>query len=207
METKSLLRKEEYRMLSVLSIDGPILDIGGSKKSGYHELIQGTHTITVGNIDESYGTDVIFDAQKKWPFEEAVYSGVLLINVLEHIYDYRTVLNESFRVLKKGGRTISITPFLFPVHGCPSDYFRYSKFALEKMFAEAGFESVTIKELGTGVHSVVYHLFIGFVKWQWLAKFFIFIAKRMDALFSFIRPQNKMSAEYMPLAYYVEAKK
>ena len=43
--TKSFFRREEYKALAQLSIDGKILDVGGSKKSGYHELIKGNHTI------------------------------------------------------------------------------------------------------------------------------------------------------------------
>lgn len=99
----SLLRREEYRALSTLSIDGAILDVGGSKKSGYHELIGGHHTITVGNIDPSYGIDVNFDAEKPWPFPDTSFDAVLAVNILEHLYHYDMALDEAHRVLKPGG--------------------------------------------------------------------------------------------------------
>ena len=194
-------------MLATLSIDGAILDIGGSKKSGYHELIQGTHEITTGNIDASYGTDIIFDAQKTWPFTDASFAGVLFVNVLEHLYDYRTALSESVRVLQKGGTMAGVVPFMFNVHGSPADHYRYTRFTLERMFTDAGYTEVTVKELGTGAFSVIYHCLLGFVRWNWLADLLIPIFGGLDRLISSIKPGNRMSEKYMPLGYYFEAKK
>lgn len=174
MKTKSFLRIEEYKKLAELTINGNILDVGGSKKSGYHELIKGNHKIITGNINSSYGVDIIFDAQKKWPFEDSSFSCVLFINVLEHLFDYKTAISEAYRVLDNGGRVAGVAPFIFNVHGSPSDYFRYTRFTFERIFTDAGFKKVEIKELGTGAFSIVYHTLIGFVKWQWLADILIF---------------------------------
>lgn len=207
MKTKSLFRQEEYRALSRLTIDGPILDVGGSKKSGYHELIQGNHTITTGNIDESYGIDVVFDAQERWPFEDASYNGVLFVNLLEHLYHYDRALAESFRVLRPGGVLAGVVPFMFNVHGSPSDYYRYTRFALERMFAEAGYEEIVIEELGTGAFSVVYHALIGFMRPRFVAAAGMQVAQSLDKLVARLKPSNKMGSATMPLGYYFEAKK
>ena len=202
MKTKSYLRIEEYKMLSKLSVDGDILDIGGSKKSGYHELILGQHKIITGNIDPSYGADILFDAQKKWPFDDARFSCVLFINVLEHLFEYNTAISEAYRVLGGGGKVVGVVPFMFNLHGSPSDYFRYTRFALERMFLDAGFKSIEIKELGSGAFGVIYHALIGFVKWQWLVHLLIYLCKKLDSLILFIKPENKMSARFMPIGYY-----
>lgn len=207
MKTRSFLRIEEYKRLAKLHLDGEILDVGGSKKSGYHELIKGNHKITTANIDASYGTDVIFDAQQTWPVADASYSGVLFINVLEHVFDYKAAVNESCRVLKNGGLMIGIVPMMFNVHGSPSDYFRYTRFSIEKITSEAGFKSVEITELGTGAFSVIYHCLIGFMKWSWMYVPAMYIARKLDGLVSLLKPNNKMSAKFMPLGYYFEAKK
>lgn len=205
--TKSFLRREEYAALSKLSIDGKILDIGGSKKSGYHELIKGEHEILTGNIDSSYDCDVIFDAQKTWPIESNSYEGVLLINVLEHIYAYDACLEETYRVIASGGIVVGVVPFMFNVHGSPSDYFRYTRFTIEQVLKEKGFREIEIQELGTGAFSVIYHCLIGFVKWLWLADLLIPIFRGLDTLASKIKPNNLMSAKYMPLGYLFIAKK
>ncbi|MGH7175322.1 MAG: methyltransferase domain-containing protein [Minisyncoccia bacterium] len=203
--TKSFLRREEYKALAELSIDGSILDVGGSRKSGYHELIGGVHTITTGNIDESYGIDVVFDAEKPWPFKEASFDGVLLMNILEHLYQYEVALDETARVLKPGGIVAGVVPFVFNVHGSPNDYFRYTRATLERLFAERGFSRVEVRELGTGAFSVAYHAFIGFARFQWMADSGIGIARFLDGLVLKLKPDNKMSAKQMPLGYYFTA--
>lgn len=206
-KTKSFLRREEYKQLAKLRIDGKILDIGGSKKSGYHELIQGDHTFVVGNIDESYGIDIVFDAQKPWPMDDASFDAVLLINLLEHLYDYRAALNESFRTLRQGGTVISVTPFMFNVHGSPNDYYRYTRSALDSMYKDARFSSVEIHELGTGAFSVIYHCLIGFVRWNWLASLVIPCFAAADRFLAWIKPNNLLGPKQYPLGFYVKATK
>jgi len=205
--TKSFLRREEYDALSKLTIDGSILDVGGSKKSGYHELIKGTHTITTGNINESYGTDVIFDAEKTWPFLDESFDGVLFVNILEHLYHYGAAVKEARRVLKKGGVVVGVVPFMFNVHGSPNDYFRYTKSTLMRMFIEEGFTDVRVEELGTGAFSVMYHTLLGFVRFEWMATPLIAFFRSLDHVVHFLKPDNKMSAKEMPLGYYFEARK
>lgn len=207
MVTKSFLRREEYKALGELSVDGAILDVGGSKKSGYHELIQGTHTITTGNIDASYGIDVVFDAQKPWPFPDASFEGVLLVNILEHLFEYTVAIREAHRVLKDGGVVAGVVPFMFNVHASPNDYFRYTKSTLEKVFENTEFNEVRITELGTGAFSVIYHCLLGFVRWQWLATPLIALFGGIDRLILRLKPDNKMSAKEMPLGYYFTARR
>ncbi|MBP6946044.1 MAG: methyltransferase domain-containing protein [Candidatus Pacebacteria bacterium] len=207
MATKSFLRREEYKALSKLSIDGAILDVGGSKKSGYHELIQGSHTITTGNINESYGTDVIFNAEDAWPFENASFDGVLFINLLEHLYKYENAVREASRVLKSGGVVVGVVPFMFNVHGSPNDYFRYTRSTLERLFTENGFTHIEVRELGTGAFSVIYHCLLGFVRWNWLATPLIALCRSLDGFIKFLKPDNLLSQKQMPLGYYFEARK
>lgn len=206
-KTKSFLRREEYKALSHLSIDGAILDVGGSKKSGYHELIGGTHTILTGNIDTSYGTDIVFNAEETWPAKEGEFNGVLFINLLEHLYHYEVAMKEAYRVLSVGGTLVGVVPFMLNIHGTPHDHFRFTKTTLERMCKDLGFTSVYVEPLGTGVFSVVYQTLLGFFRWQWLAMLGIATARGMDGLLSRIKPDNKMSREYMPLGYFFTAVK
>ena len=207
MATKSFLRREGYKRLAQLHIDGSILDIGGSKKHGYHELIQGSHTIITGNINESDGCDVIFDAEKIWPYTDASFHGVLFVNVLEHLYNYNRALQEAYRVLKPGGVIAGVVPFMLKVHGSPNDYFRYTKSALEKILTENGFKEIEVNELGTGAFSVIYHCLLTFVRWEWLATLLIACCGGIDRLILRLKSDNKMSAKEMPLGYYFEARK
>jgi SAM-dependent methyltransferase len=207
MQTKSFLRREEYKALSELIIDGAILDVGGSKKSGYHELIKGDHTFMVGNIDEAYGIDVVFNAEQAWPFEKETFSAVLFINLLEHLYGYREAVREAHRVLVPSGRLVGVVPFMLNVHGTPSDHFRYTRFTIDRLLKEEGFDEIDIRELGTGAFSVIYHCLIGFVRWNWMASLLIPLFGAMDRFIGVVKPGNKMSAAYMPLGYYFTARK
>ncbi|MEA2701845.1 MAG: hypothetical protein QOE22_554 [Candidatus Parcubacteria bacterium] len=204
-KTKSFLRREEYAALSKTVLDGKILDIGGSKKSGYHELLGGNHEIVTANINADYGTDLVFDAEETWPIEDASFDAVLFVNVLEHLYRYEHAVSEARRVLKRGGKVAGVVPFMFNVHGSPNDHFRYTRHTLERTFADAGFTDTRIRELGTGAFSVVYHCLIGFVRWDWLATPLIVLARALDRIVLWIRPANKMSAAYMPLGYFFES--
>ena len=204
---KSLLRKAEYEALGKLHIDGRILDVGGSKKSGYHELIGGEHTFLVGNIDESYGIDVVFDAQKEWPVEAGSFDGVLFMNVLEHLYEHEAAVRGAARALKDRGIVAGVVPFMFNVHGSPNDYFRYTKAALERLFAGNGFVDIEVRELGSGAFSVIYHCLLGIMRQRWMARAVAPIFVGCDRLLARIKPGNLMSAAYYPLGYYFQAKK
>ena len=105
-------RKLSYEQLSGLELSGKVLDLGGSRKSGYHELLRGNHTIEVVNMDESTGFDKNFNLEKPFPLQDKKYDAVLACNVLEHIYNYQNIFSESFRILKKDGVFIIIVPFI-----------------------------------------------------------------------------------------------
>ena len=201
----SFLRTEEYKAISEVKIDGKILDVGGSKYAGYHELIKGKHEFIVGNIDSSFGTDLIFNAENQWPFDGDHFDATMLINVLEHLSDYRTALSEANRVTKKGGVIIGVVPFMFNVHGSPGDYFRYTKTNLVKILSDAGFGDIEVRELGTGAFSVVYHCLMGLYRFRFVSRAVMALCRKFDELLARIKPNNLMSKTYMPLGYFLKA--
>lgn len=206
IRSKSLLRREEYRALCRIRIDGRVLDVGGVRASGYQQLFQGEHKFTTANLSPE-GADLTFDAQQRWPIEDLSFDAVLFLNVLEHLYEYRPAVMESWRVLVPGGRVIVTVPFMFNVHGSPNDHFRYTKSTLERLFADAGFVDVAVAELGTGAFSVIYHCLLGFIPWNWLGVLIMPLFTSLDRFFSWVRPGNHMSATYMPLGYLLTARR
>ena len=125
--------------------------MGGSRKSKYQSLFGGTYQITTVNFDEKAQPEILHNLEEPLPTENDSYDNVLLINVLEHIYLYKQLVEESFRVLKSGGQVVVAVPFMFPTHPSPSDFHRFTKEALEKIFTDAHFEEIEIKILGSGV--------------------------------------------------------
>lgn len=151
MELLSPLRREEHKALKSISLEGSILDLGGSRFSKYQGLFGGNHQITTVNFDKNTKPEIFHDLERPLTVESNMYDNVLLINVLEHIYSYRQLVEESFRVLKSGGQTVVAVPFMFPIHPSPSDFQRFTKENLEKLFTEVGFKEIHVQALGSGV--------------------------------------------------------
>jgi SAM-dependent methyltransferase len=158
MNTPSLLRLEEHRALSQMVLSGRVLDLGGDKKSNYLQFFQGRFETTTLNMSEDARPDIMHDLEKLLPIEDASYDHTLLINVLEHIFNYRALLGEAKRVTRSGGSVVIVVPFLFPVHPSPEDYHRFTASALQKECEALGLQVASIETLGRGVFSARYVL-------------------------------------------------
>jgi hypothetical protein len=199
-------RTELYREISKVGLNGRVLDLGGSKKSGYHELISGDRKIEVVNIDDKYGFDFNFDLEGKFPIHDSEFDGVLAINVLEHIYNYKQFLGESFRIIKSGGTMVIGVPFLIQVHPCPHDYWRYSAETLHKIISEAGFKDIHIQAVGRGPLTATAQILNNYLKLPILRTLYNIFAQYADYIFGLIIDKKKMREEYV-LGYFITAKK
>jgi SAM-dependent methyltransferase len=161
----------------------------------------------VVNIDDNSVADFSFNLENKFPLENDTYDNIICLNVLEHIFDYQNVIDESFRILKSGGQIINVTPFLLNIHECPNDYWRYTRQSLEKIFEQAGFKEIEISEIGTGLFGAVYQLKFGFYKIDAIRKIAVAVALFMDKLLKIIRPNSFVTQKHMPLGFFVKAKK
>jgi len=203
----SLFRKLTYEKLSRAELNGDVLDLGGGKKSGYHKLIKGEHRISAVNIDPATDPDFNFNLEKEFPIEDKSYDGIICLNVLEHIFNYQNVINESYRILKNGGIFVGSTPFILNVHESPNDYFRYTKKALEKIFNNARFDDIQIEEIGTGVFGAVNQLKFGLYKFDFLRRITMFFSVLADKLLKILRPDSFVTEKNMPLGYFIVAQK
>ncbi|TSD05051.1 MAG: type 11 methyltransferase [Parcubacteria group bacterium Greene0714_7] len=122
---------------------GKALDIGGGS-SKYRTTI-GEH-VSEYVVADLYEPGVNFKEDvRKMTFPDESFDTVLSFQVLEHVDDTVAAVSEIYRVLKLGGCAIVTVPFLFPQHGDPSDFNRFTKEGVRYHFERAGF---TIKELG-----------------------------------------------------------
>ncbi len=148
-QNKSLARLLMNTEIAKHSLSGDVLDIGGGKKPSYVKLFNTGQLNTFNIID--FETIPDYNLEKdRLPYHDASLDQILLFNILEHIYNYRFVVNEAYRVLKKNGVVLGFVPFLVNYHPDPHDYFRYTAEALDKIFSEAGFKDIDIKEIGGG---------------------------------------------------------
>ncbi len=205
-KTHSLFRLEYHKKLKGITLNGAVLDVGGTKNAYYQTLFQGNPTFTVMNISETYGYDIKADAEKPFPIPDASYDHILLLNVLELLYDYETTLRECHRVLKKGGTIVCANPFLVQVHHNPDDYFRFTDIALKRIFEEAGFTVNAVEPLATGAFSVAYH------HTSWLLPGFLRVLHRwisvgMDSFLKKMSPRYTELSRNYPIGYMLTAKK
>ena len=208
----SPLRTAEYAVLKQMTLSGNVLDLGGGRDSLYRHLFKGTFSLTMVNKDPEANPDMLHDLEEPLPFKDETYDGVLLINVLEHIYNFEQLLAESARVLVVGGSIVIAVPFLFPIHPSPKDFWRFTDEALSRMLTEAGFDDINSTVLGSGVFSaralLLQRLLPPYVRVMYNL-FFMPLAKLCDAFFVYIARvfHKKYQAGDYALGFLVTAKK
>lgn len=82
------------------------------------------------------------------PLKSHSVDAVLNIQVLEHVKDPKKVIFECYRILKNGGELYLTAPQGWGQHNKPYDYFRFTSFALDYLFNEAGFKVIFINPRG-----------------------------------------------------------
>jgi SAM-dependent methyltransferase len=112
---------------------------GGDIASRISKL--GIKSVSV-DIDPSRKPDVISDAHNLSFLADHSVDTIFFFEVLEHCHSPFVVTGEFQRVLRPGGMVVGSTPFLFPLHDLPHDYFRFTKKGLESVFK--GFEKVRV---------------------------------------------------------------
>lgn len=82
------------------------------------------------------------------PLKEASCGAVLSVVVLEHTSDPYRVVAEMGRVLERRGRMLLVVPLIWELHQTPHDYFRFTRYGIERMLTAAGFEISRLAPLG-----------------------------------------------------------
>jgi SAM-dependent methyltransferase len=92
------------------------------------------------NIDlyDYSNVDIISDATNL-PLKDNSVDLVINESSLEHIYDYKSVIAETYRILKFGGKAYFVIPFLYEFHASPNDFHRFTSEGLKKLFKEFDF--------------------------------------------------------------------
>ena len=103
------------------------------------------------DIDSTRGPDLVGDISDH-DFGERRFSAVVMAEVLEHIRTPEKAIQAAHAVLEPGGTLILSTPFIFPIHDRPHDYYRFTRYGLEWLLRD--FSEVTVSERNSWAEAI-----------------------------------------------------
>jgi len=195
--TRSIL---EFR-LSKDFLKGNILDLGAGKRDLYSNFIPREKDSVFNLFDVKQGDTIDFESDAL-PYTDGTYDTVLLLNVLEHLFNHTHILKEIYRIKKKDGVMIGFVPFLMWYHPDHHDFFRYTNEALEKILQNAGYTEVRVEVLHKGPYIAAFQMVYPTLP-KYLRIFVFPIPYLADLLFTMLR---KDAAKRYALGYYFRAK-
>lgn len=138
-----------HREILDIAADSLVLDLGGTKvrKRGLFDVDAYPFQVIYANLVPDKRPDVVCDASTT-PFSENSFDAVICAELLEHVRDPRRVLLEVSRILRPGGKLIASVPFLFPIHGDPEDYGRYTDHFWQMELEGCGFSNIVLVKQG-----------------------------------------------------------
>lgn len=141
-------------------ISGDLLDAGCGEKPYsliYKDLVDSYIGCDVETcVHEQTYVDV-FVTVDELPFANDAFDTILCTNVMEHVSNAEKGFSELSRCLKSGGYLLVSTPFLYPLHEAPYDFYRYTVYGLKYQLEKNGMEIVNINSQGGfGILVVVY---------------------------------------------------
>jgi len=178
IQETSISIKITYLMRNILSrplfklLEGNLgrtLDIGGgsfyknltkSTWSNYFVLEPDLDSLPKPNELEKINS-ISADAGKS-PIKSHSFDTVIIIQVLQFIYEPTKVIAESNRILKKNGRIVIQVPQSGNLHGVPHHYYNFTRFWLERTLSENNFKITDYIPLGGAWRTIASRLFLMF---------------------------------------------
>lgn len=194
---------------------GVIVDIGCSKKWPQEILSQQCRYIGLDYPETSHDwyktvPDVYGDGHYL-PFKNKSVDYVLLLDVLEHLSDTDQVMVEIRRILKDNGSVIIQTPFLYPIHDAPRDFYRWTVHGLRELAAKhnyiiSGVEggSLPIETAAVTSNIAMVKTALNWFEKKKIASIFLFAVPfyvLINNILSWIVAKGSVQDGFMPLNY------
>jgi hypothetical protein len=138
------------KIMELRNFVSPVLELGaGYGGNTCSELCQAAgYEYFATDLYNAPGVDFVANFETGTGVEQIAKSGpfsvVLVLNVIEHVFNPISVLANAVRVTALGGLVVVITPVIWPIHNYPSDYCRllpdwYREFAAKNgLFLDEG---------------------------------------------------------------------
>ena len=130
-----------------------LLDAGAGNFRFKELLIQKGYTYESQDFDQVFeqsarGKHTYICDISEIPVGSNHFDIVICTQVLEHLASPSQVFEEFFRILKPDGTLILTTNFMFPIHGEPYDFFRFTSYGLKYLCEKSGFSNIEITPRG-----------------------------------------------------------
>lgn len=186
---------------------GALADIGCGKFP-YYGIYRDRTTSVFGvdwpnSLHDNSHVDAYCDLNERIDLPDASVDTVLCTDVLEHIYQPERLWSEMARILRYRGKAIIGTPFYYWIHEAPHDYYRYTRFALERHARDAGLAIVSLEPVG-GLPQILTDVLCKAFQQRRSTKplaSLVYGAMRLAARSSAVRRYSHASAQNFPLAY------
>lgn len=172
----------EGTLIDIGSGTKPFQEVFSKKTLCYYGLDILSTVDRTNDIERLKAIDVYGDALHL-PFKTSSVNTVFSSFVIEHIFEYDRFFEEAHRILKIDSYFILISPLIVEVHEEPYDFFRFTRFSLEKIAQRHQFEVVHIIPVGGE---------------------FLFWGNRLAALFNKMKALTVSSVIFEKLSYFIQ---
>ena len=138
-----------------------VLELGSGKKLNDKEYYSAKKYFDASNefiqtdINPEFGHLVVDVTTMNFDSE---YDVILCLNVLEHVFDYPTAIENLYAALKQDGILVVLVPAMYPLHDEPHDYWRFTEHSLRRLFSS--FQILRLDHSGIREFPVAYFLTI-----------------------------------------------
>lgn len=206
---RSVTRSLQYEYLKSLKFEGRLLDVGGGDIVDYKNIID-CHSYESVNISPDMKPSWLVEKGSSLSDLNNCFDVALSMNTFEHVLDAEYLLQSIYKTLRAGGQFYASTPFLYPVHGSPDDFFRPTASWWYEILSRNGFQNIKITPLLWGPFStgaLCSGLPGPFKKLRMIAALcldVLYVALRFNKQ-SVIHNKNGTSLQNFALGYFVEA--
>ncbi len=144
-------RERFFGWAPTLDATGSVLEVGtkqaveGESTHSQDEFTQvRRENYLMIDVEDGSDVDLVADLHKLPTDWTGRFDAFIAVAVFEHLERPWIAAKEVARILKPGGRCYIATHQTFPLHGYPSDFFRFSREALSLIFEDAGIRTLEV---------------------------------------------------------------
>jgi len=138
-------------------LNGKLLDFGCGSKP-YNSLIDvedyiGLDIENSSHNHENEKIDVYYDGLTI-PFPDNTFDSCFSSQVLEHVPNSNSILQEVYRVMNHGGHLLVTVPFVWDEHETPYDFNRWTSFGIKELFSQNNFEIIKLEKSSNYIETI-----------------------------------------------------